>query len=185
MKRRKFITQFTLAALGLPFISTIINQEIQSHSICCISLGKMAIDTKNFFMESGIVFDTLLSIEYYSHSLSLLSEDANKANSKLLLIAKPSSVDESKVLFSLLVSLTRTQRKFHAYIYLPFSFEGPKLQDEAEKMRMYFKNHENIMFIHLSEEGRRYGELTFKDFFEKIYTKIFHDFTINNPISIY
>lgn len=183
MKERKFITQFILAALGLPFIAKVLSQEFQSQSISCISLGTMAVDTKNFFKESGISFDTLLSIESFSSpTLPLLSEYADKANSKLLLIAKPSSVDEGKVLFSLLDSLTKNRRGFHAYIYLPFNFEGPKLQDEAERLRIHFKNHENVMFIHLSEECRHYGELGFKEFLEKVYTRLFYDFIKNNSI---
>lgn len=177
MKRRKFITQLTLSTIGLPFISTIINNNIQSNNFNCVSLGKMAIDTKDFFLENGLSFDTTLSIETWSSkTLSLLFEYTNKINSRILLIAKPSSMNESKVLFSLLSSLTNKPKEFHAYIYLPFNFEGAKLQNEVEKLRLHFKNHENIICIDLSEERQRYGNLAWKEAHEKIYTKLYYDF---------
>ncbi len=177
MKRRTFITQLTLSTIGFPFISTIINNDIQSNSFNCVSLGGMAIDTKDFFIENGLSFDNSLSIETWSSkTLSLLFEYTNKINSRILLIAKPSCVNESKVLFSLLSSLANKPKEFHAYIYLPFNFEGVKLQNEVEKLRLHFKNHDNIVFIPLLEVRQRYGHLAWKEAFEKIYTKLYYDF---------
>ena len=62
MKRRKFITQLTLTALGLPFISTIRNQQFQSHSLNCISLGNMAIETKELFIKKGLILNNTFQI---------------------------------------------------------------------------------------------------------------------------
>lgn len=177
MKRRKFITQLTLSTIGLPFISTIIKNDIQNNDFNCISLGDMAITTKNFFLEKGLSFNTSLSIENWSSTtLSSLFEYIDNVNSRILLIARPSSLNESKVLFSLLSSLTNKSKEFHAYIYSPFNFEGLKLQNEVAKIRLHFKNHENIKYISLTEVRQRYGHLSMKEAFEKIDNKLYYDF---------
>ena len=177
MNRRKFITQLTLSTIGLPFISTIINNDIQGNNFNCISLGNMAINTKDFFLEKGLSFDTSLSIENWSSTtLSSLFEYIDNVNSRILLIAKPSSVNESKVLFSLLSMLTNKHMESYTYIYLPFNFEGVKLQNEAEKLRLHFKNHVNVICISLTEVRQRYGHLKISEAFEKVYTKLYYDF---------
>jgi hypothetical protein len=66
MKRRKFITQLTLASLGLPFIPEIFKTDFQADNFHCLSLGNMAIDTKEFFVENGFHFEAYLSkLEHY------------------------------------------------------------------------------------------------------------------------
>ncbi len=177
MKRRKFITQLTLSTIGLPFISTIINNDIQSNNFNCISLSPMAIGAKDFFLEKGLSFDTSLSLEdWSSRTQSLICNYIDNVDSRILLIANPSSVNESKVLFSLLSSLTKKPKEFHAYIYLPFIFQGEKLQNEAEKLRLHFQNHENIICISLQEALQRYGHLKWGEYFEKSYTELYYDF---------
>ncbi len=137
----------------------------------------MAIETKELFIKKGLIFDKTLSVETFSTTnLPLLVEQTNKTNSKLLIIADPSSLNESKLLFSLLLSLTNNRKEYHAYIYLPFNFVGEKLQNEMKKMRMRLGNHENIVFIYLLEECRLYGNIPMREALENIYTKVFYDF---------
>jgi PPE-repeat protein len=66
MKRRKFLTQLTLASLGLPFIPEILKTDFQAGNFNCLKLGNMALDTKEFFIENESHFEASLSkLEHY------------------------------------------------------------------------------------------------------------------------
>lgn len=184
MERRKFITQFTLATFGLPFIPTIFINDFQKNNFECVSLGNMAIDTKEFFVENGFHFKTSLSIETVSSAtLSESLEYIRKANPMTLLIAKPASLYECSVLDNLIGTLIDNDSDFYSYIYLPFRFEGVKLQISVENLSELYQNHEQIKFIDLSEAGRIYGHLTMQEALERIYSNIycaFNQYVIEN-----
>lgn len=180
MKRRKFLTQLTLASLGLPFIPAIFNNDFQADNFNCLSLGNMAIDTKEFFVENGFHFKTSLSIEDVSAAtLDESLEYIATINFRLLLIAKPASVYECSVLIHLIKSLIENHTDFYSFIYLPFGFEGVKLKNRLENLSKLYQNHKQVKFIDLCEEGRIYGHLLWREAMKRIYSNVYYDFTQN------
>jgi len=180
MERRKFITQLTLATLGLPFIPAFFNNDFRVDNLNCLSLGNLAIDTKEFFVENGFYFKTSLSIEDVSSTtFSESLEYIGKINSRLLLIAKPASVYECSILNNLLGSLIDNHSDFYSIIYLPYSFEGVKLKISLENLSKLYQNNKQVKFIDLAEEGRIYGHLLMKVALERICSKVYDDFNQN------